>query len=425
MKKSNVKPPKRKTKKSGQAWAYTKTQSSGDLLNQIVNKIKLYLKGGEFTFDDLDMEFNRISHRWMNLIQDIEETKFWTKPFKICLFSCNITSIILLVVNIILYTKSLVERIELGLFLILYSFGLFVARGLYFHQLSLKLVYEWLRDYHNRKLIFIEQMLEDGQSVDFRSDIPLTLSMAILKTFQGAAVVATFLVFVLYRIINTVMSKDIFDLAPIPLYVPGLDATPILRYFILTVTQLGGLMFSEISLLIGVCILFVSAIHIFCIVIGVLKYIKFKKESDKTKEDEEHYWIRNLIDTTDQLKEKLNLLYETFSEMLYFMEKMCFAAMVVLWLAVKIEPGLIPLTGLSVLFVQILFVQAIFNELMVEKYTSLTNAIYDLYWYTWKAKEQKNLIPIIGFLQRPPQFKAIIEDLTLTWFTDFMKASIH
>lgn len=57
------------------------------------------------------------------------------------------------------------------------------------------------------------------------------------------------------------------------------------------------------------------------------------------------------------------------------------------------------------------------------QYDDMAFAIYNLDWYRWRVKEQMDLIPIIGFLQRPPALKAIVDELTLQWYAGFMKAA--
>lgn len=63
----------------------------------------------------------------------------------------------------------------------------------------------------------------------------------------------------------------------------------------------------------------------------------------------------------------LNSIYEIFSGILYCFQKMCFILMVVMWLAIKIEPGLFPLVGFTVICASILFVEALFNEEIIEE----------------------------------------------------------
>ena len=53
----------------------------------------------------------------------------------------------------------------------------------------------------------------------------------------------------------------------------------------------------------------------------------------------------------------------------------------------------------------------------------MLDSLYDLEWYNWTVQQQKEILPVLEFLQNPPQFVAIIEPLTLDWFANFMKKS--
>lgn len=53
----------------------------------------------------------------------------------------------------------------------------------------------------------------------------------------------------------------------------------------------------------------------------------------------------------------------------------------------------------------------------------MRDAIYGLQWYEWKTAEQKDLILVLGILERSPRFVAVTEKLTLMWFAEFLKAS--
>lgn len=61
--------------------------------------------------------------------------------------------------------------------------------------------------------------------------------------------------------------------------------------------------------------------------------------------------------------------------------------------------------------------------MFIFQYEGISEMIYDLQWYNWRVSDKKDLILIIAFLQKIPQLKAFVHEVTLDWFATFIKAT--
>lgn len=128
---------------------------------------------------------------------------------------------------------------------------------------------------------------------------------------------------------------------------------------------------------------------------------------------------------------------------MFVYQRLCFLTMITIWMAIKVEPNLLPLAVLSLSMVAVLLFTIFAMEISYDKvvsiaplekglhitlfsifkYNNLCASIYDLPWYDWSASQQMALIPIIATLQHPPRLSGITEELTLEWFGNFINKS--
>lgn len=167
---------------------------------------------------------------------------------------------------------------------------------------------------HKRENIFLEQIAENDD-LQRKFDKALTWSLIETKVLRRVNLTLAFLLFIIAPIVKSLVLKDIYYLAPIPLQIPLLNDKPGLQLVVLVLIESVIIYYAVTTFLFAICFvfMFINATYIYFFVDAIDEYLKFKKsvemvrkdgeEENGNEEQEDHAWVRNLIMITDQLSE--------------------------------------------------------------------------------------------------------------------------
>lgn len=168
----------------------------------------------------------------------------------------------------------------------------------------------------------------------------LRYSIFIFKVCKYLCGVPIFVYFFILPLPRFVISRKLTDLIAMPYQIPYLDGNSIVEVAINITHQLGHGWTCYVYLYFASSYILIVFVYCFIKIQIILDLIKEKQNCETINDDEFQIWHATLIETSRDFTEQLDNHYKSFSWCSFFYIKLCYVTMIVLWLSIKIEPGL-------------------------------------------------------------------------------------